>query len=82
MVDAFGVYDYVIFVLCNISSSFANSYYTNRLLPFLHSLTGCSPKIVYSAKQKQEICGVEGFANGAMPISACLLRNSDKRPQL
>jgi hypothetical protein len=34
------------------------------------------------AKQQREVRGVEGFAEGAMPISACLLRNGDKRLQL
>jgi hypothetical protein len=88
MVDAFGVYDYATFALCNICSFFTRSYYAIRLLPFLHCLPGCSPKIVHSApfwelaKQKREICGVEGFAEGAMPISACLSRNGDKQPQL
>jgi hypothetical protein len=71
-------YDYAHFTLCNTFSFFAYSYYANRLLPFLHCLSGCSPKVVHSApfwelaKPKREICGIEGFAEGAMPISACL----------
>jgi hypothetical protein len=79
MVKIFGV-----FMITPIShyallfSFFAYSYYAIRLLPFLHCLPGCSPKVVHSApfwelaKPKREICGIKGFAKGAMPISACL----------
>jgi hypothetical protein len=54
------------------------SHYSTGFLPLLHYLPGYSPKIVYStplwklAKPKREICGFKGFAEGAMPVSACL----------
>jgi hypothetical protein len=46
--------------------------------PFCTVLAGCSPKIVRLAplwelvKQEQEVRGSEGFAEGAMSVSACL----------
>jgi hypothetical protein len=79
MVEVFGV-----FMITPIShyaihfSFFAYSYYAILLLPFLHFLPGCSPKVVHSApfwelaKPKREICGIKRFAKGAMPNSAYL----------
>ena len=42
----------------------------------------CSASLWESAKQEREVRGSEGFAEGAMPVSAYLPRDDNKRQQL